>query len=91
MGRRESAKRQRELARESAQSNPLLFIRLVEIINVYIQLTYGVFKTPDICSYFRELLLSSKTTDAYIINNFACIINVWGYTEIFPKKIQCNK
>ena len=50
---------------------PLLFKQSVVIINVYIQ-------------YLRELLLSSKQWNAYIINNSACIINVWGYTEIFP-------
>ena len=26
-----------------------------------------------------------KQWSAYIINSSACIINVWGYTEIFPK------
>ena len=24
---------------------------------------------------------------AYIINDSACIINVWGYTEIFPGNV----
>ena len=50
LGERKIGKRQRELARGSTQSIPLLFIQSVVIINVYIQ-------------YLRELLLSSKTIE----------------------------
>ena len=50
LGERKIGKRQRELARGSTQSIPLLFIQSVVIINVYIQ-------------YLGELLLSSKTIE----------------------------
>jgi len=34
---------------------------------------------------FESSCCIQKQQSAYIINHFACIINVWGYAEIFPQ------
>ena len=36
------------------------------------------------------IIIILKQWSAYIINNSACIINVWGYTEIFPRPLKSH-
>ena len=44
-----------------------------------------IFINPHVyIQYFRELLLSSKAIEHIHNYHSACVINVWGHTEIFP-------
>ena len=35
-----------------------------------------------------SIVLKNNRVHTYIINHYACIINVWGYTEIFPRPFK---